>query len=94
MKFSKDEFTNVQQDEITTNHSWMENYYSILRGGVITNVSIAVDEGHSESAFLNLEIQLMNGKKYQCELVSVDDMDRPGLLVGLPTDKIKGAGNE
>lgn len=89
MKFNDNEFTVAEQKAIKENHFWMEQYYKPLKGAVINSVSISIDEKDQRIAFLCLDLLLVDGKNVQAEIVSTENINVPGLILGLPTEHLK-----
>lgn len=77
-------FTDEEKARIRDSHYWMERYYGVLIDSKVNNVSLAVDDEDPSIAFLRIDFQLKDGELVTAELVSTDDINKPGLLLGLP----------
>lgn len=89
------EFSDDERQSIRDSHYWMEKYYGVLMNAKVNNISLAVDDENPKLAFLRLQFQLSDGELVTTELVSTDDINRPGILLGLPRpiDRLENSPN-
>lgn len=64
-------------------YSWLADYYGVLKGSVVQDVTLSIDE-ETKLIYPTLSFFTFNNVKYECEIVCQEDVNMPGFITGLP----------
>jgi hypothetical protein len=64
-------------------YSWLADYYGVLKGSVIQDVSLSIDE-ETKLIYPTFKVFTFGNKTYECEIVCQEDINMPGFVTGLP----------
>lgn len=64
-------------------YHWLAKYYGALKGSVVENVSLSIDE-ETRLIYPTFTFLTFDNHKYECEIVCQEDLNLPGFITGLP----------
>lgn len=83
MKFPNDDFSESEKEILKSHYTVMESWYSKLVGAKIVGVSFNVAEELDQIPFPVLHLSMPDGAILEMELVSSEDMNVPGWMLGI-----------
>ncbi len=81
------EITKAELEVAKENHSWLADYYQILKGATVSKMMLGIYEDDPKTAIPIFEFVSKTGELYTCELLCASDLEMPGILTGLPFNK-------
>jgi hypothetical protein len=77
-------YTDMELQLAEQRFGWLARYYKPLKQAKVTNIYIAFSDDDPDYAFPIFEFESLDGRKFTCELLSMNDLKSPGIFTGLP----------